>query len=106
MVGAAQPFSSDSAMSANTLQLYYIRGYQPGDETAIIALFSAVFGQPLTLLQWRWKYTGAGLEPPLARLAFDASGRLVGHVGAIPLQGWRRGQILPFFSGLRRDGRA
>jgi hypothetical protein len=97
MVGAAQPFSSDSAMSANTLQLYYIRGYQPGDETAIITLFSAVFGQSLTLLQWRWKYTGAGLELPLAKLAFDASGRLVGHAGAIPLQGWRRGRIVPFF---------
>lgn len=84
-------------MSANVLQSYHTRSYQPGDEAAIVNLFSDVFAQPLTLAQWRWKYTESGSVPPLARLAFDASGRLVGHAGAIPLQGWRHGRMLPFF---------
>lgn len=73
-----------------------IRHYQPGDETAIIGLFATVFSQDMTEAQWRWKYTGTGASP-LAKLAFDATGRLVGHAGAIPLRGWRQGQLWPFF---------
>lgn len=84
-------------MSSNIFESYHTRGYQAGDETAIITLFNAVFAQSLTLAQWRWKYAGTGSEPPLARLAFDASGRLVGHAGAIPLRGWRHGRMLPVF---------
>ncbi|CDH43916.1 GNAT family N-acetyltransferase [Candidatus Contendibacter odensensis] len=77
-------------------ETYHTRDYRPGDETAIAALFGTVFGQPLTENQWRWKYTGTGIRPPLARLAFDHTGRLVGHAGAISLRGWRQGQPLPF----------
>ncbi|MCP5195257.1 MAG: GNAT family N-acetyltransferase [Gammaproteobacteria bacterium] len=76
---------------------YYIRDYHLGDETAITALFNIVFGQTLTEAQWRWKYTGMDLAPPIARLAFKADGQLVGHAGAITLHGWRQGQSLPFF---------
>jgi hypothetical protein len=76
---------------------YHTRPYRPGDEDAIIALFATVFGPALTAAQWRWKYTGTGGEIPLARLAFDAENHLVGHAGAIPLRGWRRGRPLPFF---------
>lgn len=78
-------------------EIYHTRDYRPGDETAIAALFGTVFGQPLTESQWRWKYTGTGMASPLARLAFDHTGRLVGHAGAIPLRGWRQGHPLPFF---------
>lgn len=78
-------------------EVYYTRDYQPGDETTITALFGAVFGQILTEAHWRWKYTGAGLAPPITRLAFDDCGRLVGHAGALPLRGWRHGRRLPFF---------
>lgn len=81
-------------MMAN--QDYCIRDYQPGDEDAIAGLFATVFGQRMTTEQWRWKYTGAGATP-VAKLAFDATGRLVGHAGAIPLRGWRQGQPWPFF---------
>jgi len=77
-------------------KIYYTRDYHSGDETAIIALFGAVFGQVLTEAQWRWKYAGPGLTSPIARLAFNAAGQLVGHAGAIPLRGWRQGQALPF----------
>ncbi|HRD65338.1 MAG TPA: GNAT family N-acetyltransferase [Candidatus Competibacter sp.] len=75
---------------------YHIRDYRPGDEQAIVGLFDQVFGKRLTENQWRWKYVADGSIPPL-RLAFDASGRLAGHAGAIPLRGWRRGRPLPFF---------
>lgn len=78
-------------------EIYHTRDYRPGDETAIAALFGAVFGQPLSESQWRWKYTGTGMASPPARLAFDHTGRLVGHAGAIPLRGWRQGRPLPFF---------
>lgn len=77
-------------------QDYHIRDYRLGDEEAIVGLFSQVFDKPLTEDQWRWKYAADGPIPPL-RLAFDTSGRLVGHAGAIPLRGWRRGRPLPFF---------
>ncbi|MDS4019760.1 MAG: GNAT family N-acetyltransferase [Candidatus Competibacter sp.] len=84
-------------MSTIADPVYHTRDYQPGDETAITTLFGTVFGHPLTDRQWRWKYVGTGLSPPLARLAFAASGKLVGHVGAIPLRGWRHDRVLPFF---------
>ncbi|MCB1771414.1 MAG: GNAT family N-acetyltransferase [Candidatus Competibacteraceae bacterium] len=75
---------------------YHTRDYRPGDEIAITELFGKVFGACLTEAHWRWKYTGAGLTLPLARLAFDSDGRLVGHAGAIALRGWRQGRYLPF----------
>ena len=75
---------------------YHIRAYRSGDEEAIVELFAQVFGKRLTTDQWRWKYTAGGPIPPV-RLAFDASGCLVGHAGAIPLRGWRQGRPLPFF---------
>ena len=78
-------------------QSYDTRPYRPGDEDAMIALFGTVFGQALTAAQWRWKYTGPNGQIPLARLAFDAENRLVGHAGAIRLRGWRQGRPLPFF---------
>lgn len=73
-----------------------IRDYQSGDEIAIAGLFATVFGQPITVEQWRWKYTGLGTSPP-SKLAFDANGCLVGHAGAIALRGWRQGRPWPFF---------
>ncbi|MFZ1642944.1 MAG: GNAT family N-acetyltransferase [Candidatus Contendobacter sp.] len=81
----------------NEREVYHIRDYRPGDETAITELFGQAFGAPLTVAQWRWKYIDAGLETPLATLAFDPAGRLVGHAGAIPLRGWRQNRPLPCF---------
>lgn len=80
----------------NGREVYHTRDYRPGDEAAIIELFGQVFGPVLSEAQWRWKYAGAGLTGPI-RLAFDASNRLLGHAGAVPLRGWRNGQPLPFF---------
>ncbi len=78
-------------------EIYHTRRYQPGDETAITALFGTVFGLPLTIAQWRWKYTGTGMTSPPVRLAFDRDGHLMGHAGAIPLRGIRHNRPLPFF---------
>lgn len=77
------------------MSLIQTRAYQAGDEAAIIQLFSMVFGEILTEEQWRWKYTANGGCEPLARLAFDGNNQLVGHAGAILLQGWRHGKPLP-----------
>ena len=86
------------ATPLNEREAYHIRAYRPGDEAAIADLFGRVFGQPLSTAQWRWKYLGAGLTgTPLATLAFDSEGRLVGHAGAVPLRGWRQNRPLPFF---------
>lgn len=76
---------------------YLIREYRPGDETAIVELFSAVFGASMTIAQWRWKYAADRDSGPWAQLAFNTAGRLVGHAGAVPLRGWRQGQPTPFF---------
>lgn len=84
-------------MSESKDKTYYTRDYHPGDEASITALFSLVFRQALTEAQWRWKYAGTNLAPPIARLAFNTDGKLVGHAGAIPLRGWRQGRPLPFF---------
>ena len=86
------------ATPLNEREAYHIRAYRPGDEAAIADLFGRVFGQPLSTAQWRWKYLGAGFTgTPLATLAFDSEGRLVGHAGAIALRGWRQNQPLPCF---------
>lgn len=84
-------------MTTEKIEDYHIRNYRPGDERAIVELFGVVFGGTMTESRWRWKYTGTGVTSPLAQLAFDPAGRLVGHAGAIPLRGWRRGQPSPFF---------
>lgn len=78
-------------------EVYHIRDLRPGDEAAIVALFGTVFGKPLTESEWWWKYTGTGTMPPPVQLAFDTTGKLIGHAGAIPLKGWRYGQPVPFF---------
>lgn len=85
-------FSTVPDLSAHSL----LRGYQPGDEAAIVTLFQEVFSAPLTPAQWRWKYQPAGAPPP-SLLAWDEAGRLLGHAGAIPLRGRRGAQALPFY---------
>lgn len=76
--------------------IYSTRDYQAGDEAAISALFSTVFGADLTEAHWQWKYAGLQLTPPIARLAFDRHGQLHGHAGAVALRGWRHGEPLMF----------
>lgn len=77
---------------------YLIRAYTTGDEKAIVELFEEVFGQRITLAQWRWKYHGVESGDNIhAQLCFDPGGKLLGHAGAIPLQGYYRGEPIPIF---------
>lgn len=76
---------------------YAVRAYRPGDETAITELFTLVFGQPLSLAAWRWKYTESTTGTPYALLATDRQGTLLAHAGAVALRGRYQGQDIPFF---------
>lgn len=78
-------------------QDYRIRDYRTGDEEGIVALFNQVFGKPMTLHQWRWKYRETGTDTIYAQVAVDRHDNIVGHAGAMPLRGQHRGQAIPFF---------
>jgi len=74
-----------------------IRPWRPGDKGAIVRLFGEVFGHPLSVEQWRWKYQGRGPDAFVACVAEDASGALLGHAGAMRLRGMREGRALDFY---------
>ena len=76
---------------------YHIRDYKSGDEQAIVTLFKIVFGASLSISQWQWKYQGTQSETVFAKVIFDNKNELIGHAGAIPLQGYLCGKQIPFF---------
>ena len=63
-----------------------IRLYERGDEIQIVRLFQEVYGKPLTVEQWRWKYLGQGNLRVWAALAFNSAGELVAHYGGLPVR--------------------
>ena len=69
-----------------------IRLYEKGDECQIIRLFQDVYGKPLTVEQWRWKYLGQGNLRVWAALVFNDSGELVAHYGGLPVRMFFRGK--------------
>lgn len=58
-----------------------IRPLREGDEAGIASLFAEVFGQPLALSTWRWKYLRGDETPPV--MVGEEDGRIVCHYGAI-----------------------
>ena len=54
------------------------------------ALFLRAFGHEARQDWWHWKYRGKGLLDSIHWGAFDASGKLFGHVGALALRADRR----------------
>ena len=48
-----------------------IRAYRPGDERAICTLFETVFGRPMSLDYWAWRYRDHPSGGPLAELCWD-----------------------------------
>ena len=76
---------------------HIIRGYKPGDEKEITALFREVFGKDMSLDQWKWKYSLPGNGKIYSKVAEDTSGNIVGHAGAIPLRGIFKNEDIPFF---------
>ena len=73
-----------------------IRDYRPGDETGIRRLFQRVFGQPLSLDQWKWKYRLALQKKALPMVAENSAGEIVGHAGALHLCGSHGKRDIPF----------
>ncbi|MXN48866.1 GNAT family N-acetyltransferase [Shinella kummerowiae] len=61
--------------------MFEFRPYRNGDEPEITALFETVFGQPMSLEFWRWRFLDHPAGGPLVMLAF-AEDKLVGHYAA------------------------
>lgn len=55
-----------------------IRSYRTGDERAICALFETVFGRPMSLDYWAWRYRDHPSGGPFVELCWDGD-RLAGH---------------------------
>lgn len=65
--------------------VWIVRPSRPGDESQLAALFTAVFGQPLTEAQWRWKLCTQPAPAPNSWVA-EAGERIVGHYGGMPMR--------------------
>lgn len=61
------------------------RGYEPGDEAAILRLFHRVFHAGRTLEHWRWKYAESPFGNRRISLTFAADGELVAHYAGYPV---------------------
>ena len=58
---------------------FVTRAYQPGDESAILDLFTRSFHTPRSLEHFRWKYLQNPYGGGHISLTFDSDGKLVGH---------------------------
>lgn len=72
-----------------------IRGYEPGDETKIVALFERVFGKPMGPTEspghWRWEYGQNPVGPRSIELVWHDE-RLVGQYAVSPRRLWVDGR--------------
>lgn len=79
------PPGSDRLFVVARPDLWTIRGYRPGDESAIRSLFATSFGHARAEAWWRWEFE----ENPHGRhaisLAFDPEGELVAQYAAYPV---------------------
>ncbi|MEV4882994.1 GNAT family N-acetyltransferase [Chitinophaga ginsengisegetis] len=62
-----------------------VKDYKPGDERAIIQLFELVFGKPMSLEYWTWRFANNPCEKLMIKLMWDGD-KLVGHYAASPVQ--------------------
>ena len=62
-----------------------LRGYEPGDETSIVELFTRVYKRPLTVDRWRWKLKSRPARVENIWLVFDGP-RLVFQYAGIPMR--------------------
>lgn len=68
----------------------------PDDAIAsVAALFGEVFGHPMSLSQWRWKYHEGPRLGHVNVAARTAEGHWVGHAGALVFPGAYRGRPMP-----------
>lgn len=73
---------------------FEIRSYNPGDETAICALFERVFQKPMgkteSIRHWRWEFLNNPIKPVSIKLAWDGDclvGQEAGNLLRIYSQG-------------------
>ena len=65
---------------------FVVRGYERGDEAAILDLFARSFPHaPRSLAHWRWKFQDDPAGREHISLAFDDERRLVGHYAGYPI---------------------
>ena len=64
---------------------FVTRAYQPGDETAILDLFTRCFHTTRTLEHFRWKYLQNPYGNAHISLTFDGDGHLVGQYCGYPV---------------------
>lgn len=69
-----------------------IRLYQKGDEHKIVRLFEEVYGKPLSVEQWKWKYLGQGNLRVWAAVAENEKQEIVAHYGGLPVRMIFRGK--------------
>ncbi len=68
-----------------------IRPYQQGDEAKIVSLFGLVFGRPLTMAYWQWRFRDNPTGHIFVDLAWDGE-KLAGHYAVSPVVLSVRGQ--------------
>jgi len=73
-----------------------VRGYRPGDEDDIRALFDIVFRKPLGGARWRWKLHTLP-TPAENEWVAEGAGGVVGHYAVSPIRFWVDGRrvIIP-----------
>lgn len=64
---------------------YQIRGYQTGDELKIIELYKLVFGRPLSLAEWEWRFVKNPYGQKMISLMWDGE-LLIGHYAVSPVE--------------------
>jgi len=73
----------------NQNKSFKLRGYKPGDENTICALFEKVFGKPMgkteSIRHWQWEFLENPVKGLFVKLAWDKE-RLVGQYTASPLR--------------------
>lgn len=60
-----------------------VRPYEPGDETSILELFQLVFGRPMSMAFWRWRFLENPVKKQFVELAWQ-DGTLVAHYATSP----------------------
>lgn len=63
---------------------WHIRPYRPGDERALVALWTEAFGRPMTEQHWRWKAKGRATHVENVGVAVAADDRPIFQFVGIP----------------------
>jgi len=75
---------------------YSIRAYKKGDEEGIISLFFVAFHKKIDVEYWRWKFCRLDTVYSFV-IESSLDKKIVGYVGAIPLEGSYNNQQIPCF---------